>query len=175
MVVPIGAKVRLIITAGDVIHSWSVPAFGVKQDAIPGYVRDTWFKAEKLGTYRGQCSELCGKEHGFMPVVVEVKSKEDYAKWVAEQKQKVAAAADDPAKVWPQADLAAKGEKIYAANCVACHQATGKGVPGAFPALDGSQDRQRSGRRADRAGAERQDRHGDALVEAAFRIPTSPR
>ena len=80
--VPIGAKVRLIITAGDVIHSWSVPAFGVKQDAIPGYVRDTWFKAEQVGTFRGQCSELCGKEHGFMPVVVEVKSKEDYAKWL---------------------------------------------------------------------------------------------
>jgi len=139
MVVPIGAKVRLVITAGDVIHSWSVPAFGVKQDAIPGYVRDTWFKAEQLGTFRGQCSELCGKEHGFMPVVVEVKSKEDYAKWVADQKQKIAAAADDPAKVWTEADLAAKGEKIYAANCVACHQATGKGVVGAFPALDGSQ------------------------------------
>jgi cytochrome c oxidase subunit 2 len=138
MVVPIGAKVRLVITAGDVLHSWSVPAFGVKQDAIPGFVRDTWFKAEQLGTYRGQCSELCGKEHGFMPVVVEVKSKEDYAKWLAEQKQKVAAAADDPAKVWTEAELAAKGEKIYAANCVACHQATGKGVVGAFPALDGS-------------------------------------
>jgi len=138
MVVPIGAKVRLIITAGDVIHSWSVPAFGVKQDAIPGFVRDTWFKAEKLGTYRGQCSELCGKEHGFMPVVVEVKSKADYALWLAAQKQKVAVAAENPAKVWSEADLAAKGEQIYAANCAACHQATGKGVAGAFPALDGS-------------------------------------
>jgi cytochrome c oxidase subunit II len=138
MVVPIGAKVRVLITAGDVLHSWSVPAFGVKQDAIPGFVRDTWFKAEKLGTYRGQCSELCGKEHGFMPVVVEVKSKEDYAAWVAAQKAKVAAAAEDPAKVWTEADLAAKGATIYAANCVACHQANGKGVPGAFPALDGS-------------------------------------
>jgi len=138
MVVPIGAKVRLVITAGDVIHSWSVPAFGVKQDAIPGFVRDSWFKAEKVGTYRGQCSELCGKEHGFMPVVVEVKSKEDYAAWVSAQKQKVVAAAEDPSKVWTEADLAAKGEKIYVANCAACHQATGKGVAGAFPALDGS-------------------------------------
>jgi cytochrome c oxidase subunit 2 len=138
MVVPIGAKVRILITAGDVLHSWSVPAFGVKQDAIPGFVRDTWFKAEKVGTYRGQCSELCGKEHGFMPVVVEVKSKEDYAAWVAAQKAKVAAAADDPAKVWTVADLTAKGAEIYAANCAACHQANGKGVPGAFPALDGS-------------------------------------
>ena len=138
MVVPIGAKVRLIITAGDVIHSWSVPAFGVKQDAIPGFVRDSWFKAEKLGTYRGQCSELCGKEHGFMPVVVEVKTREAYAAWVATQKQKLAVASEDPNKVWSEADLAAKGGKIYAANCAACHQATGKGVAGAFPALDGS-------------------------------------
>jgi cytochrome c oxidase subunit II len=138
LVVPINARVRILVTAGDVIHSWSVPAFGVKQDAIPGFVRDTWFKAEKLGTYRGQCSELCGKEHGFMPVVVEVKSKEDYAAWVAAQKQKVAAAKEDPSKVWTEADLAAKGQTIFAANCAACHQANGKGVPGAFPALDGS-------------------------------------
>jgi cytochrome c oxidase subunit II len=138
MVVPVDAKVRVIITANDVIHSWSVPAFGVKQDAIPGFVRDSWFKAEKVGIYRGQCSELCGKEHGFMPVVVEVKSKEDYAKWAAEQKAKMMAAAEDPSKVWTEAELAAKGEGIFAANCAACHQANGKGVPGAFPALDGS-------------------------------------
>ncbi|CAG0965293.1 cytochrome c oxidase subunit II [Burkholderiales bacterium] len=96
MVVPVGAKVRVLITAGDVLHAWWVPAFGVKQDAIPGFVRDSWFRAEKVGTYRGQCAELCGKEHGFMPVVVEVKSTEDYAKWAAEQKQKVAAAAAAP-------------------------------------------------------------------------------
>jgi len=138
MVVPAGAKVRVIITAGDVIHSWSVPAFGVKQDAIPGFVRDAWFKVDKPGTYRGQCSELCGKEHGFMQVVVEVKAKDDYAKWLAEQKQNVTAAAEDTNKVWTEADLAAKGEKIFADNCVACHQASGRGVPGAFPALDGS-------------------------------------
>lgn len=138
MVVPVGAKVRVIITAGDVIHSWSVPAFGVKQDAIPGFVRDSWFKAEKVGTYRGQCSELCGKEHGFMPVVVEVKSKDDYATWVADRKKETAAAAEEPGKVWTEADLAAKGHTIFDANCAACHQASGKGVPGAFPALDGS-------------------------------------
>ena len=100
LVVPVDAKVRLLITADDVIHAWWVPAFGVKQDAIPGFVRDTWFKAEKPGIYRGQCAELCGKEHGFMPIVVEVKTKADYATWVAAQKAKVAAAADDPAKVW---------------------------------------------------------------------------
>jgi cytochrome c oxidase subunit 2 len=138
MVVPVDTKVRVLITAGDVLHAWWVPAFGVKQDAIPGFVRDSWFKAEKTGIYRGQCAELCGKEHGFMPIVVEVKSKEDYAKWAGEQKKKVAAAADDPAKVWDVKDLVAAGEKVFAGNCAACHQANGKGVPGAFPALDGS-------------------------------------
>ena len=138
MVVPVNSRVRLLITANDVIHSWWIPAFGVKQDAIPGFVRDSWFKAEKVGTYRGQCVELCGKEHGFMPVVVEVKSKEDYAKWLSDQKQKMAAAADDPNKAWTEAELVAKGAAVYAANCAACHQANGKGVPGAFPALEGS-------------------------------------
>jgi len=138
LVVPVGAKVRLLITAGDVVHSWWVPAFGVKQDAIPGFVRDSWFRAEKPGIYRGQCAELCGKEHGFMPIVVEVKSKDDYAKWLDERKKALTVAADDPAKVWNLKDLVAQGEKVFTANCVACHQATGKGVPGAFPALDGS-------------------------------------
>ncbi len=138
MVVPVDTKVRLLITASDVIHSWWVPAFGVKQDAIPGFVRDSWFKAETPGIYRGQCAELCGKEHGFMPIVVEVKTKDDYAKWIDEQRKKAAAAGDDPSKVWTLGDLVARGEKVYTANCMACHQATGKGLPPAFPALDGS-------------------------------------
>jgi cytochrome c oxidase subunit 2 len=138
VVVPVDSKVRVIITANDVLHSWWVPALGVKQDAIPGFVRDSWFRAEKVGTFRGQCAELCGKEHAFMPIVVEVKSKEDYAKWVGEQKQRMASAADDPNKAWTEAELVAKGATVYAANCAACHQANGKGVPGAFPALDGS-------------------------------------
>jgi len=138
MVVPVDTKVRVLITAGDVLHAWWVPALGVKQDAIPGFVRDSWFRAEQTGIYRGQCAELCGKEHGFMPIVVEVKSKADYAKWAAEQKQKSAVVADDPAKVWDLKDLVASGEKVFAANCAACHQANGKGVPNAFPALDGS-------------------------------------
>ena len=138
MVVPMNKKVRVVITAGDVIHAWWVPAFGVKQDAIPGFVRDSWFKAEKPGIYRGQCAELCGKEHGFMPIVVEVKTAEEYDKWLVAQKAKAAAGADDPAKVWDLKDLVARGEKVYAANCSACHQANGKGVPPAFPALDGS-------------------------------------
>ena len=138
MVVPAGAKVRLLITAGDVIHSWWVPAFGVKQDAIPGFIRDAWFRADKIGTYRGQCAELCGKEHGFMPIVVEVKSTEEYAKWAAAQKQRASAATDDPNRRWDLTDLMARGGTVYAANCAACHQANGKGVVGAFPALDGS-------------------------------------
>ncbi|MEY3263505.1 MAG: cytochrome c oxidase polypeptide precursor (cytochrome aa3 subunit 2) protein [Pseudomonadota bacterium] len=139
LVVPVNKKIRIVTTANDVIHAWGVPALGVKQDAIPGFVRDAWFKAEKVGTYRGNCYELCGKEHAFMPIVVNVVSDEDYAKWVAEKTKGMNAAAEDPNKTWTVAELAQKGEKVYAANCVACHQATGKGVPGAFPALDGSQ------------------------------------
>ena len=138
VVVPVNKKVRLITTANDVIHSWTIPAFGVKQDAIPGYVRDTWFKAEKTGVYRGQCVELCGKEHAFMPIVVNVVTEEEYKNWVGAKKKEMAAKADDPAKVWTLDELKQRGEKVYAANCVACHQATGKGIPGAFPALEGS-------------------------------------
>lgn len=138
VVVPVNKKVRIITTANDVIHSWTIPAFGVKQDAIPGFVRDTWFKAEKIGVYRGQCVELCGKEHAFMPIVVNVVSDDDYKKWVDTKKKEMATKADDPNKVWTVDELKQRGEKVYAANCVACHQATGKGVPGAFPALDGS-------------------------------------
>ena len=138
LVVPAGKKVRVLITANDVIHAWWVPAFGIKQDAIPGFVRDAWFKVDKPGIYRGQCAELCGKEHGFMPIVVEVKSADDYAKWAEEHKKVASASGDDPNRVWGSKDLIARGEKVYAANCVACHQTNGKGVPGAFPALDGS-------------------------------------
>ena len=138
LVVPVGKKVRVLTTANDVIHSFWVPAFGIKQDAIPGFVRDTWFKADKEGTYRGQCAELCGKDHGFMPIVVEVVSQEKYTQWVTTQKAKAAAGAEDPAKQWTLAELQGRGEKVYAANCAACHQASGKGMPPAFPALDGS-------------------------------------
>jgi len=137
LVVPVGKKIRIITTANDVVHSWYVPAFGVKQDAIPGFVRDTWFKAEKVGTYRGFCTELCGKEHAFMPVVVNVLSDDDYAKWVDDQKKKMAAGQDDPNKTYTLAELTERGAKVYAANCAVCHQPTGKGA-GAFPALDGS-------------------------------------
>jgi cytochrome c oxidase subunit II len=137
LVVPVDKKIRIITTANDVVHSWYVPAFGVKQDAIPGFVRDTWFKADKVGTFRGFCTELCGKEHAYMPVVVEVLSADDYAKWVEDQKKKLAAAADDPNKTYTMDELKARGEKVYASNCAVCHQPNGKGA-GAFPALDGS-------------------------------------
>jgi cytochrome c oxidase subunit 2 len=137
MVVPVGKKIRLVTTANDVIHSWTIPAFGVKQDAIPGFVRDTWFRAEKIGTFRGQCSELCGKEHAFMPIVVRVVSDADYSAWVQETKKKLAASADDPTKTFTLDELKQRGEKVYAANCAVCHQPNGKGA-GAFPALDGS-------------------------------------
>jgi cytochrome c oxidase subunit II len=136
-VVPVNKKVRIVTTANDVIHAWMVPAFGVKQDAIPGFVRDTWFRAEKIGVYRGQCAELCGKEHAFMPIVVRVVSDPDYSKWADDKKKAMLALADDPAKTYTLEELKQRGEKVYAANCVACHQATGKGIPGAFPALDG--------------------------------------
>jgi cytochrome c oxidase subunit 2 len=140
VVVPVGKKVRIITTANDVIHAWWVPALGVKQDAIPGFVRDTWFRADRVGTYRGQCAELCGKDHGFMPIVVEVVEPEKYAQWVAGQKKTAtaAAAAVDPGKQWTMEELRTQGEKVYSANCVACHQATGMGLPGTFPALSGS-------------------------------------
>jgi cytochrome c oxidase subunit 2 len=137
LVVPVDKKVRIITTANDVIHSFMVPAFGIKQDAIPGFVRDTWFRAEKVGDYYGQCVELCGKEHAYMPIHVKVLAAEDYAKWVVERQKEMAAKADDPTKVWTQEELLARGEKVYAANCAACHQPNGKGG-GAIKALDGS-------------------------------------
>ena len=137
LVVPVNKKIRIITTANDVIHAFAVPAFGIKQDAIPGFVRDTWFRAEKTGDFYGQCQELCGKEHAYMPIHVKVVSAEDYTAWVAVKAKEAAALADDPAKVWTLVDLKARGEKVYAANCVACHQANSKGA-GPIKALDGS-------------------------------------
>ena len=166
LVVPVGKKVRLLITSNDVIHGWYVPQLGVNQYGIPGFVKDAWFTATKVGTFRGQCSQICGKEHAYMPIVVEVKSAEDYAKWAQGEKAKAppptaqgvaqqapaqaaqapagqqqaaaapAAGGAAPAKM-SAADLKASGEKVYAANCAACHQPTGKGLPPTFPALAG--------------------------------------
>ncbi|OGA97948.1 MAG: cytochrome c oxidase subunit II [Burkholderiales bacterium RIFCSPHIGHO2_12_FULL_69_20] len=137
LVVPVDKKIRIITTATDVIHSWMVPAFAVKQDAIPGFVRDTWFRAEKTGDFYGQCVELCGKEHAYMPIHVKVVSAEDYTKWVEGKKKEMAAKADDPSKVWTLEALAARGEKVYAANCAVCHKPDGKGA-GPIKAVDGS-------------------------------------
>ena len=159
MVVPVGKKVRLLITSNDVIHGWYVPQLGVNQYGIPGFVKDAWFTIDKPGIYRGQCSQICGKEHGYMPIVVVAKSPDDYAAWVKDMKAKMppppaavaaapeqvaaagaapAAPAADANKKWTLDELKAKGEKLYAANCSACHQVTGKGMPPTFPALDGS-------------------------------------
>ncbi|MHA3904405.1 cytochrome c oxidase subunit II [Castellaniella sp. WN] len=137
LVVPANQKVRIVLTAADVIHSWMVPEFGVKQDAVPGFLRDTWFRAEKPGIYRGQCAELCGKNHAYMPIVVEVKSQQDYTQWAEQQKSAMAAAAEDPNKTWSKDDLVAKGKQVFSTTCVACHQANGQGIPGTFPALNG--------------------------------------
>jgi cytochrome c oxidase subunit 2 len=137
LVVPVDKKIRIITTANDVIHAWMVPAFGVKQDAIPGFVRDTWFRAEKVGDFYGQCAELCGKEHAYMPIHVKVLSQADYAVWAEGKKKEMAAKADDPSKVWELEALLARGEKVYNANCAACHRADGKGA-GPIKPLDGS-------------------------------------
>jgi cytochrome c oxidase subunit II len=135
LVVPVNKKVRIITTANDVIHSFMVPAFGIKQDAIPGFVRDTWFRAEKTGDFYGQCAELCGKEHAYMPIHVKVVSEDEYAKWAEARLKAQAAKADDPSKVWVLEDLIARGQKVYAANCAVCHHDNGKGG-GAIKPLD---------------------------------------
>jgi cytochrome c oxidase subunit 2 len=138
LVIPVGKKIRFITTSTDVIHSWWVPAFGVKRDAIPGFLREFWVKVEKPGIYRGQCAELCGKDHGFMPVVVHAVAQEEYDQWVSAQKTAMAAASDGANRTWTLAELMAKGKEVYDTNCVACHQANGEGVPGAFPAIAGA-------------------------------------
>ncbi len=146
LVVPVGKKVRVLITANDVLHAWWVPALGVKQDAIPGFIRDAWFRADRPGIYRGNCAELCGKEHGFMPIVVEVKTQADYDTWLAAQKDKygvgktTTAVAVVDTKTYTRDELVAHGKTVYegGGGCQGCHQPTGKGIPGQFAALDGS-------------------------------------
>jgi len=149
LVVPVGKRVRLLITSNDVIHGWYVPQLGINQYGIPGFIKDVWFKADRVGTFKGQCSQICGKLHGYMPITVIVKTDADYADWVEKSRAKwsttaaaatpdVAAPAEDDNKTFTMAEAKDKGEKIYSANCVACHQPTGKGMPPAFPALAGS-------------------------------------
>lgn len=138
LVIPVNKKIRILLTAADVLHAWWVPEFGWKKDAIPGFVTDGWVKVEKPGIYRGQCAELCGRDHGFMPIVVVVKTEEDYKQWVAEQKGKQEAGKVDVGKSLTVDELTAKGKEVYAANCAACHLPEGEGVAGVFPAIKGS-------------------------------------
>jgi cytochrome c oxidase subunit II len=138
MVVPVGKKVRLLLTASDVIHAWWVPELGMKKDAIPGFINEMWIQADQPGIYRGQCAELCGRDHGFMPIVVEALSEADYSQWVADQQAASAAAAADDDREMDMGELMTRGEKVYGTHCAACHQANGAGLPGAFPGLVGS-------------------------------------
>lgn len=142
LIIPVGRKVRFLLTSNDVIHSWWVPDFAVKKDAIPGFINESWTMVEQPGVYRGQCTELCGKDHGFMPVVVRALPAEEYDAWYAEQLG-VAAVAEETIEAeaeqqWSDEVLLAKGEEIYSDHCVACHQANGAGVPPVFPAIAGS-------------------------------------
>jgi cytochrome c oxidase subunit 2 len=138
LVLPVDKKVRILLTSSDVIHNWWVPAFGSARDAIPGYLRETWVKIEKPGTYRGQCKELCGKGHGFMPVVVDAVPEAEFKAWAQDQKVKLAAANAGADKQWSKDDLVAKGKEVYLKNCAVCHQPGGQGLPPTFPALTGS-------------------------------------
>ncbi|MBT5784027.1 MAG: cytochrome c oxidase subunit II [Candidatus Thioglobus sp.] len=138
LVLPVGTSIRFLITSNDVIHNWWVPDFGVKQDANPGFINDAWAQIDEIGTYRGQCAELCGKDHGFMPIVVEVVSKADYAKWVSKQQAAAAAAAESATKTWSKSDLMAQGESVYNTNCASCHKKDGSGMPPIFPAMKDS-------------------------------------
>jgi cytochrome c oxidase subunit 2 len=138
LVLPVGKKIRFLFHSSDVIHAWWVPALGVKQDSIPGFINDSWALIEEPGIYRGQCAELCGKDHGFMPIVVSAVSEAEYKEWLAGMKSEAAAAAAAASEEWSMQDLVARGETIYQANCSACHGPTGAGIPGAFPAMTGS-------------------------------------
>lgn len=138
VVLPVGKKVRVLLTAGDVIHAWWVPALGMKKDAIPGFVNELWVKIEEPGVYRGQCAELCGKDHGFMPIVVEAKEEADYRQWVADMRAEQEAQRTAAERRWTKPELMAEGESVYTQTCAACHRADGSGVPGTFPPIAGS-------------------------------------
>jgi cytochrome c oxidase subunit 2 len=138
VVIPVGKKVRFLLTAADVIHAWWVPELGWKKDAIPGFINEAWTQVDQPGVYRGQCAELCGKDHGFMPIVVKAVPEDEYVKWVASKQQIAQAAAASADREWTKDELMSRGAEVYATNCAACHQANGQGVPGAFPGLAGS-------------------------------------
>lgn len=138
LVLPVGKKVRFVLTSNDVIHAWWVPQLGIKKDAIPGYINEMWTKIDKPGVYRGQCAELCGKDHGFMPIVVKAVSEQEFNAWASMQRDKMAASQTNSDKTWATAELIERGKKVYGQNCAACHGATGGGVPGVFPAMTAS-------------------------------------
>ncbi len=135
LVLPVGKKIRFLLTASDVIHAWWIPAFAVKKDAIPGFINEMWTNIDKEGTYRGQCAELCGRDHGFMPIVVDAVSGSDYDAWVTAELAAAEAAANSADREWSMAELMERGEKVYATSCIACHQADGQGIAGVFPTL----------------------------------------
>ena len=137
IVVPVNKKIRILTTSSDVIHAWWVPELAVKRDAIPGFINESWFNAEKTGTYRGQCAELCGKDHGFMPIVVKVVEEDEYRQWVLAKQEKAAAEAAASGKAMSKAELMARGESVYKKSCMACHQDKGQGLPPMFPPLAG--------------------------------------
>jgi cytochrome c oxidase subunit 2 len=137
--IPTNRKVRFLVTAEDVIHSWWVPDFGIKRDAVPGIINELWTIVPEPGTYRGQCTELCGKDHGFMPVVVEALEESEFDAWYAEQVAAASAREEALKKTFSEADLMAEGEQVYATFCASCHQANGQGVPPAFPSLVGTE------------------------------------
>ena len=138
LLIPTGKKVRFLLTANDVIHAWWVPQLGVKKDAVPGFINEVWARVDEPGTFRGQCAELCGKDHAYMPIVVQAVSDDDFKKWISVKKAEVVASAADAGKTWSKDDLMKRGEKVYQTTCAACHGATGAGIPGVFPAIKGS-------------------------------------
>ncbi len=138
VVVPVGQKIRFMTTASDVIHAWWVPDLGWKRDSIPGFINESWAIIEEEGTYRGQCAELCGRDHAFMPIVLQAVSEDEYYDWVGEMMM-VAMEADAGAeREWTMDELVERGEQVYGTFCVACHQVNGMGIPGAFKPLVGS-------------------------------------
>lgn len=138
VVVPVGKKVRFLLTANDVLHAWWVPALGMKRDAIPGYINEMWAIIEEPGTYRGQCAELCGRDHAFMPVVMVAVEEDDYRAWVSEQQGALQIAEADADREWTRDELLKRGEEVYNGTCAACHMQNGQGLPPAFPSLVGS-------------------------------------
>lgn len=139
VVVPVGVKIRFLHTAADVIHSWWVQDLSIKKDSIPGFINENWARIDEPGIYRGKCAELCGRDHGFMPIVVRAVPQEEFDAWIAEQQEATVAANDNAHRQWSKEELIATGEQVYQANCMSCHQAEGQGIPGMFPAISGSE------------------------------------